>query len=51
MKRDNVAVNKVGPTDGIYNLQDFIFYRLNEEDLKSIGTQMKTKTGKTVKFK
>ena len=33
-KRDNVAVTKVGPTDGISNLQDFLtFYKLNEEDL------------------
>ena len=34
-KRDNVAVNKIGPTDGIHNLQDFLsFYRLTEDDLK-----------------
>ena len=33
-KRDNVAVNKVGPTEGIANLQDFLtFYKLKEEDL------------------
>ena len=25
-KRDNVAVNKVGPTDGIHNLQDFQYF-------------------------
>ena len=34
-KRDNIAVSKVGPTDGIENLQNFLsFYRLKEEDLK-----------------
>ena len=33
-KKDNVAVNKVGPTEGIANLQDFLtFYKLKEEDL------------------
>merc|ERR1711991_986286 len=33
-KRDNLAVNKVGPTEGIANLQDFLtFYKLKEEDL------------------
>ncbi|MBU0473726.1 MAG: hypothetical protein KKF62_06140 [Bacteroidetes bacterium] len=34
-KRDNVAVNKIGPTDGIENLSDFMkYYKLNESDLK-----------------
>ena len=33
-KRDNVAVSKVGPTDGIYDLQKFLsFYKLEESDL------------------
>ncbi len=33
--RDNVAEVKVGPTDGIYNLSDFLnFYNLKESDLK-----------------
>ena len=34
-RRDNDAVMKVGPYDGIADLQKFLeFYRLNEEDLK-----------------
>ena len=34
-KRDNVAVNKIGPTEGIYNLQDFLTYnKLEESELK-----------------
>jgi hypothetical protein len=34
-KRDNIAVNKIGPTEGISNLQDFLsFYKLEESDLK-----------------
>ncbi len=34
-KRDNQAVSKIGPTDGIANLQDFLdFYNLKESDLK-----------------
>ena len=33
-KRDNVAVSKIGPTDGIYDLQKFLsFYKLEESDL------------------
>ncbi len=34
-KRDNIAVSKVGPTDGIANMVKFLeFYRLKPEDLK-----------------
>ena len=34
-KRDNQAVNFVGPTDGIYNISKFLdFYNLNSTDLK-----------------
>ena len=33
-KRDNVAISKVGPTDGIYDLQKFLsFYKIEESDL------------------
>ncbi|MBN2011868.1 hypothetical protein JW960_21245 [candidate division KSB1 bacterium] len=33
-KRDNVAISKVGPQDGIYNLADFLsFYHLNVDQL------------------
>lgn len=33
-KRDNEALMKIGPTDGISNLENFLeFYRLSEEDL------------------
>ncbi len=34
-KRDNQAVSKIGPTDGITNINDFLtYYNLNESDLK-----------------
>lgn len=34
-QRDNVAVSKVGPTDNIHNLSDFLsYYKLTEDDLK-----------------
>ena len=34
-KRDNDATTKIGPTDGIYNLANFLdFYKLTEADLK-----------------
>lgn len=34
-KRDNIAVTKIGPTDGIDNLSDFLaYYKLTESDLK-----------------
>jgi hypothetical protein len=34
-KRDNIALTKVGPYDGIANLKNFLdFYKLREEDLK-----------------
>ncbi|MBN2093133.1 hypothetical protein JW964_26150, partial [candidate division KSB1 bacterium] len=34
-KRDNVAQNKIGPTEGITNLANFLdFYRLQQSDLK-----------------
>jgi hypothetical protein len=33
-KRDNEALSKIGPTDGIYDLNAFLdFYRLKQEDL------------------
>ncbi len=33
-KRDNLAMKKVGPTDGIYNVEAFLkYYNLKEEDL------------------
>jgi hypothetical protein len=33
-KRDNVAISKVGPTDGIYDLEKFLsFYKIEESDL------------------
>ncbi|MCI0494153.1 hypothetical protein L0Z72_04030, partial [candidate division KSB1 bacterium] len=34
-KRDNDAIAQIGPTEGIYNLTDFLkFYKLTEADLK-----------------